>query len=145
MAGVASKWPKKCQSTRQVSFCDAVPSLHPNASPQMHRARILLGLLPRMSCAQWSLAMRKLHNSHPVEGAAATSWICSTLARGNLPKPERKRLRKAANRLMNESVGMRKVGKLWSSESAWDAVHGEPARVLPRYHSAESFFLRQKH
>ena len=71
--------------------------------------------------------------------------MCSTMARGRLPKPERKRMRKAASKLMNESVGMRKVGKLWSSESAWDAVHAEPARVLPRYHSAESFFLRQKH
>ena len=92
-----------------------------------------------MSCAQWSLALRRLHNSHPVEGAAATSWICSTMAR-RLPKPERKRMLEAAARLMNESVGMRKIGKLWSSESAWDAVHAEPARVLPRYHSADSFF-----
>ena len=50
-----------------------------------------------------------------------------------LPKPEQKRMLEAAARLMNESVGMRKIGKLWSSESAWDAVHAEPARVLPRY------------
>ena len=136
--------PKKCQSILPVFFCDVVPPIHHSACPQMHRARILLGLLPRMSCAQWSLAIRRLHISHPVEGPASVSWMCSTMAR-RLPKPERKRMLEAASKLMNESVGMRKVGKLWSSESAWDAVHGEPARVLPRYHSAESFFLRQKH
>ena len=132
--------PRKCPSTRRVSFDDVVPKLYPRASPQMHHARTLLGLLPLLDCQHFSLAVRRLHKSHPVEGAAAVSWICSTMAR-RLPPLERKQMLERADRLMAESVGMRKIGKLWSSESAWEAVCGEPPRTLPRYHSAESFFL----
>ena len=139
-ANSAQKMPRKWQSTRRVSFDDVVPKLHPRASPQMHHARTLLGLLPLLDCQHFSLAVRRLHKSHPVEGAAAVSWICSTMAR-RLPPLERKQMLERADRLMAESVGMRKIGKLWSSESAWEAVHGEPQRTLPRYHSAESFFL----
>ena len=136
----AKKMPRKCPSTRRVSFEDVVPRLHPNAPPQMHHARTLLSLLPLLDRQYFSQAVTRLHNSHPVEGAAAVSWICSTMAR-RLPPLERKQMLERADRLMAESVGMRKIGKLWSSESAWEAVHGEPPRTLPRYHSAESFFL----
>ena len=134
------KMPRKCPSIRGLSFEDIVPNLHPGAAPQFHHVRTLLALLPRLDCQHFSLAVRRLHQSHPVEGAASVSWICSTMAR-RLPPKERKQMLERADRLMAESVGMRKIGKLWSSESAWEAVHGEPPRTLPRYHSAESFFL----
>ena len=139
-ANSAQKMPRKCPSTRRVSFDDVVPRLHPNAPPQMHHARTLLSLLPLLDRQYFSQAVTRLHNSHPVEGAAAVSWICSCMSRC-LPPKEKRQMLERADRLMAESVGMRKIGKLWSSESAWEAVHGEPPRTLPRYHSAESFFL----
>ena len=108
--------------------------------PQMHHARTLLSLLPLLDRQYFSQAVTRLHNSHPVEGAASVSWICSCMARV-LPPKEKRQMLERADRFMAESVGMRKIGKLWSSESAWEAVHGEPPRTLPRYHSAESFFL----
>ena len=139
-ANSAQKMPRKCPSTRRVSFEDVVPKLHPKAPPQMHHARTLLSLLPLLDRQYFSQAVTRLHNSHPVEGAAAVSWICSTMARC-LPPKEKKQMLERADRFMAESVGMRKIGKLWSTESAWEAVHGEPQKILPRYHSAESFFL----
>ena len=139
-ANSAQKMPRKCPSTRRVCFEDVVPRLHPNAPPQMHHARTLLSLLPLLDRQYFSQAVTRLHNSHPVEGAAAVSWICSTMARC-LPPKEKKQMFERADRFMAESVGMRKIGKLWSTESAWEAVHGEAPRTLPRYHSAESFFL----
>ena len=134
------KMPRKCPSIRRVSFDDVVPRLHPKAPPQMHHARTLLSLHPLLDRQYFSRAVRRLHNSHPVEGAAAVSWICSSMARC-LPPKEKRQMLERADRLMAESVGMRKIGKLWSSESAWEAVHGGPQKTLPRYHSAESFFL----
>ena len=130
---------KRCQSTRRLCFSDVVPPLHPQASPQMHHARLLLELLPRLDCQRFSRLMRRLHNSHPSEGPASVSWMCSTMAR-RLPAKEKKQMLETADRLMGESVAMRKVGKLWSSETAWEAVHGKEPRTLPRYHSSESFF-----
>ena len=137
---VRKKMPRKCPSTPQVYFENVVPRLHPNAPPQMHHARTLLSLLPLLDRQYFSQAVTRLHNSHPVEGAASVSWICSSMARC-LPPKEKRQMLETADRLMKESVGMRKIGKLWSSESAWEAVCGEPPRTLPRYHSAESFFL----
>ena len=133
------KMPRKWQSTRRVSFSDVVPQLHPKASPQMHHARLLLGLLPRLDEQSFSRLTRRLHNSHAWEGPASVSWMCSTMAR-RLPAKEKKQMLETADRLMGESVAMRKVGKLWSSETAWEAVHGKELRTLPRYHSSESFF-----
>ena len=132
--------PRKWSSTQQVSFEDVVPKLHPSASPQMHLARLLLHQLPRLDEQHFSRLVRRLHHSHPIEGGKAVSWMCSTIAR-RLPPKEKKHMLETADRLMAESVAMRKVGKLWSSESAWEAVHGEPQKTLPRYHSSESFFL----
>ena len=134
------KMPRKCPSIRGLSFEDVVPNLHPGAPPQMHHARTLLALLPRLDCQHFSRAVRRLHNSHAIHGPASVSWMCSTMAR-RLPRREKRQMLETADRLMGESVGMRKIGKLWSSESAWNAVHQESPRTLPRYHSAESFFL----
>ena len=134
------KMPRKCPSIRGLSFEDVVPNLYPGAPPQMHHARTLLALLPRLDCQHFSRAVRRLHNSHAIHGPASVSWMCSTMAR-RLPRREKRQMLETADRLMGESVGMRKIAKLWSSESAWNAVHGESPRTLPRYHSAESFFL----
>ena len=131
---------KRCPSTQRVSFEDVVPKLHPGAAPQFHHARTLLALLPRLDCQHFSRAVRRLHNSHAIHGPASVSWMCSTMAR-RLPPREKRQMLETADRLMGESVGMRKIGKFWSSESAWNAVYGESPRTLPRYHSAESFFL----
>ena len=130
---------KTCPSIRGLSFEDVVPRLHPGAAPQFHHARTLLALLPRLDCQHFSRAVRRLHNSHAIHGPASVSWMCSTMAR-RLPAKEKKQMLETADRLMGESVAMRKVGKLWSSETAWEAVHGKEPRTLPRYHSSESFF-----
>ena len=134
---------KKWSSIPRVCFKDAVPQLHPNASAQHHHAKILFYMLPRMDQKQFRTAIYKLHNSHPVEGARAVSWLFSTIAR-RLPREDRKNISDAAEQLMEEAVAMRKIGKLWSSETAWEAVHGKEPRQLPRYHSADSFFAPLK-
>ena len=135
---------KRWSSIRHLSFKDAAPpQLHPKAPAQMHHAKLLFFLLPRMDQRQFTVALNRLHNSHYAEGAKAVSWLFSTIAR-RLPRENRKYLNDAAERLMEEGVAMRKIGKLWSSESAWEAVHGEPPRTLPRYHSADSFFAPPK-
>ena len=136
--------PKKWSSIPPLCFKDAAPpQLHPKAPAQYHHARLLFFLLPRMDQRQFTVALNRLHNSHYAEGAKAVSWLFSTIAR-RLPRENRKYLNDAAERLMEEGVAMRKIGKIWSSETAWEAVHGEPPRTLPRYHSADSFFAPPK-
>ena len=91
-ANSAQKMPRKCPSTRRVSFEDVVPRLHPKAPPQMHHARTLLSLLPLLDRQYFSQAVTRLHNSHPVEGAASVSWICSCMSRVLPPKEKRQML-----------------------------------------------------
>ena len=140
MDWVAKQMPKKrCQSIPRLCFKDAAPQLSPNAPEQMHKARLLFFLIQRMDQKQFRTAINKLHNSHPVEGPRAVSWLFSTMAR-RIPHEDRQTISDAAEQFMEEAVAMRKIGKLWSSETAWEAVHGKEPRTLPRYHSADSFF-----
>ena len=135
--------PKKCQSTRRVSCSAGLPPLRKDASPQLIQARTLLRLMPLLDQARWEKAIETLRQSNQVEGPRATSWMFTTIAGMMPPGKDRRETLEAADALMEESIIMRKIEKGWSKywKTPLEPIFEKPERILPRYHSAESFFL----
>ena len=137
--------PKKCQSIARKSFSVDCPKLHKdaNASPQLIQARALLRMMPLIDKERWEKGIQKLRRSNQIEGPRAVSWMFSSMARILPPGEDRRKTLETADTLMEEAVVMRKIQKGWKKywENPLEPIFEKPERILPRYHSAESFFL----
>ena len=115
-----------------------VPRLHAQASPELKRARALLGLMPQLDEARWTRALKTLYRSEQVEGPRAVSWLLNVLASQAPGGADRLWLRTQADHAMEESCQQRRLRKGWRQfgvDDAWWVVHDPPKEWLPRYNS----------